>query len=403
MYNFFVLRKGCQMIEFECDCERGFHSAPVDEYIIEEGALGALPRFLEKYERVYVVSAATTEKVAGERVKNEVARLGKLFSHLVLPESPLPSYDTLGNVLVHMHNPSASSDIFGFSPKPDLFLAVGSGTINDSCRLVSYRMGIPYGVVATAPSMDGYLSAGSPILFDGGKNTIKCTTPRFLIADTSIIKDAPFDMLLAGIGDMFGKYVGILDWELARDYSGEYFCERIAGEVIKATDSCLKSGALLRSRDEGVIKSVMEGFVITGLGMAYTGNSRPASGSEHIVAHAFELEDVSDGRKPNLHGLEVCEGTRIIAEMYKLLYSETEDGHLRSLIEGYLPSFEAVERFARDMEMPVPVTDYDRIVGAIMKAVTMRDRYTVLFYLRDRGELERYARESARAFIERLK
>ena len=55
------------------------------------------------------------------------------------------------------------------------------------------------------------------------------------------------------------------------------------------------------------------------------------------------------------------------------------------------------------MEMPVPVTDYDRIVGAIMKAVTMRDRYTVLFYLRDRGELERYARESARAFIERLK
>ena len=40
----------------------------------------------------------------------------------------------------------------------------------------------------------------------------------------------------------------------------------------------------------------MNGFMVTGLGMAYTGNSRPASGAEHIVGHVWELEDVAENK-----------------------------------------------------------------------------------------------------------
>lgn len=43
-------------------------------------------------------------------------------------------------------------------------------------------------------------------------------------------------MMLAGIGDMFGKYVAMLDWELARDYTGESFCDKIGADVIEATN-----------------------------------------------------------------------------------------------------------------------------------------------------------------------
>ena len=63
--------------------------------------------------------------------------------------------------------------------------------------------------------MDGYASAGTPFLFNGSKATVQCTTPKYIIGDLDILKDAPFEMMLAGIGDMFGKYIGILDWELA--------------------------------------------------------------------------------------------------------------------------------------------------------------------------------------------
>ena len=142
---------------------------------------------------------------------------------------------------------------------------------------------------------------------------------------------------------------------------------------------------------QAAVKNIMEGFLVTGLGMAYVGNSRPASGAEHIVAHAWELFDIERGNHPHLHGLEVCEGTRLIAIMYKMLLEETDDKHLKELIEKYIPYFDAVEEFCVKMQVPPTVTDRETILAGIKRALIMRDRYTILFYLRDNGMLDDYA------------
>ena len=390
------------MIERKCSCAMGVHRAPLEECIIESGAIRRLPELLKDYKSVYMVCDENTYRVLGEQAEAILKDAGKFSHRHILPGAVLPDARNIGDVLIHLHDPKADADIFRYSPQPDFILAVGSGVINDICRVVSYRLGLPYGIAGTAPSMDGYASAGSPTLFDGTKATIKCTTPKYILADLDIMKEAPYPMLLSGIGDMFGKYTGILDWELARDYNGDSYCAEIAGEVIAATDKCLKNGYELRSREAGCIKNIMEGFLVTGLGMAFTGNSRPASGSEHIIAHVWELESVERGEKPNLHGIEVCEATRIVAEMYRLLYTETDNRHLKSLIEQYLPYFDEIEQFCRTMQMPNVTTDYDTIIRAIKRALGLRDRYTILFYLRDKGQLERYAAYAAEKFLERV-
>lgn len=387
------------MIEKKCSCEKGVHKAPLEKYIIERGAVKKLPQILKDYKRIYMVCDENTYRVLGAEAEKLLLENGKeLYKH-ILTGNVLPDERCIGDVLIHLYNPKADSDIFKYSPRPDFILAVGSGVINDICRLVSYRMGIPYGIAGTAPSMDGYASAGSPLLFDGTKVTVKCTTPKYIIADTLVMSEAPFDMLLSGIGDMFGKYIGILDWELARDYNGEYYCKEIADDVISATNLCLENGYKLKERSPESVKNIMEGFMVTGLGMAFTGNSRPASGSEHIVAHAWELESVERGERPNLHGLEVCEGTRLVAEMYRLLYRETEDMHLKNLIEPYLPYFDAVDKFCAEMQVPEVTSDYDTVMRGIKRALTLRDRYTILFYLRDKGLLERYADYAAKTML----
>lgn len=390
------------MISFHCDCERKSHRAPVEGYLIEENAIAKVPEMLKEFHSIYMVCDETTYKVAGEQVEKLLTESGQFSHKLVLPKDPLPDNRSIGDILIHLQDPAADNDIFAYSPQPDLILAVGTGTINDSCRVVSYRLGIPYAVVGTAPSMDGYASAGSPTLFDGSKATIKCTTPRYIIADTELMRHAPFDMLLAGIGDMFGKYTGILDWELARDYKGEYYCRKIADDVIEATNLCLENGYTLKERSADCIANIMNGFMVTGLGMAYTGNSRPASGAEHIVSHVWELQDVADHKVPNLHGLEVCEATRIIADMYRMLYKETDDEHLKELIAKYIPYFDKIEEFCAAFRMPTPVKDAERIEKSILKALPMRDRYTILYYLGDRGMLERYAKTVAEEFVKRI-
>lgn len=391
------------MIERKCSCKMGTHRAPLEQCLIASGAIHKLPELLKDYHRIYMVCDENTYRVLGQKAEQILTASGQLSHKHILTGTVLPNAHNIGDVLIHLHDPKADSNIFAYSPQPDFILAVGSGVVNDICRVVSYRLGLPYGIAGTAPSMDGYASAGSPILFDGTKATIKCTTPKFIIADLEVMKNAPFNMLLAGIGDMFGKYIAILDWELARDYHGDYYCEEIANEVLAATNSCLEKGYRLAGREPDCIQSIMEGFLVTGLGMAFTGNSRPASGAEHIVAHAWELESVERGEMPQLHGLEVCEGTRVVAHMYRLLYKETTDQRLKALIEKYLPYFDAVEAFCAKMQVPSVTTDYETVLRAVRRALVLRDRYTVLFYLRDHGLLERYADYAATTFLESLK
>ncbi len=391
------------MIEFTCNCERKKHAAPLEGCEISCGAVGKIPEILHDYHKIFLVADENTYRAAGKQVEDVLKENGMHFRTLVLHGDPvLPNAETFGTILLNLNDPAAKSDIFSYSPLPDFILAVGSGTINDSCRLVSYRLGLPYGICGTAPSMDGYVSAGSPALHDGTKSTIQGTTPKYFIADLDVMKDAPYDMLLAGIGDMFGKYTGLLDWELARDCTGEYFCVKIASDVRDAADKCLESGYDLPSRSPDCIRRIVEGFLVTGLGMAYTGNSRPASGSEHIIAHAWELYDVENGSKPHLHGLEVCEATRLVAILYRMLYDETDDCALKALIEPYLAAFDRIEEFCVRMNVPPTVTERSRILDGLHRALTLRDRYTVLFYLRDKGLFDAYAERAADALLAKL-
>ena len=74
-----------------------------------------------------------------------------------------------------------------------------------------------------------------------------------------------------------------------------------------------------------------------------------------------------------------------------MLLEETDDKHLKELIEKYIPYFDAVEEFCVKMQVPPTVTDRETILAGIKRALIMRDRYTILFYLRDNGMLDDYA------------
>ena len=69
---------------------------------------------------------------------------------------------------------------------------------------------------------------------------------------------------------------------------------------------------------------------------------------------------------------------------------ETDDAHLKELILRYIPYFDAIEDFCIKMKVPPTVTDREAILQSVKRALGMRDRYTILFYLRDLGKLDDY-------------
>jgi hypothetical protein len=85
-----------------------------------------------------------------------------------------------------------------------------------------------------------------------------------------------------------------------------------------------------------------------------------------------------------------------------MLLEETEDEHLKELITKYIPYFDAVEEFCVKMKMPPTVTDRETILAGIRRALGLRDRYTLLFYLRDHGKFEEYAERATDKLLELL-
>lgn len=375
----------------ECTCTQKRHTAPIKTIEVSEDAILKVADILGEYKKIYVVCDKNGYKVAGEKVVELLKNAG-IFSHMCMINAPgLPTSDNIGKVLVEAGIDDEVYDINKFSTNPDYILAVGSGSVNDICRIVSYRLGIEYGVVGTAPSMDGYISSVAPLIIGNKKIVYTCTSARHIIIDLNICTNAPYDMLLAGVGDMIGKYIAILDWELSTHQTGEYYCEKVANMVFDATAKCIDSSVSLKDRKTDTIKDTIDGLLLSGLCMAYTGSSRPASGTEHMVGQTWEVMDIEKGKVPHLHGIEVGEATFSAILMYKKLYEETEEVWLKEMIEKYLPVFDDVLNLQKNIKIPFTVTDRDEFVEGVIRGRTFRERYTLLQYLYDNNKLEEYA------------
>ena len=74
---------------------------------------------------------------------------------------------------------------------------------------------------------------------------------------------------------------------------GDAYCPQIAQLVRASVRKVATNAPGLLRRDEAAIAAVAEGLILSGVAMAFAGNSRPASGLEHYFSHVWE-----DARAP---------------------------------------------------------------------------------------------------------
>ncbi len=282
----------------------------------------------------------------------------------------------------------------------DYILAVGSGTLNDICKYASSKTGIPYGILATAPSMDGYVSSVSA-LYDGGKKvTLPTTIPTDVLIDVDILKNAPLDMIVAGAGDMIGKYTSLLDWKLGELLCGETRDAAISHRMEQAASLCMSRARDLTARDENAVSTLIEGLILSGVEMQNAGNSRPASGCEHHVSHYLEMAAEKRGTHFAPHGVQVALGTLIGISLYRYALERYPEAlaALASDIEA-LPTVEALQTLYRDIGLPASFSaigvDKELLCETVANAYTVRERFTVMSFLCERGELGTAARQLA--------
>jgi glycerol-1-phosphate dehydrogenase [NAD(P)+] len=157
--------------------------------------------------------------------------------------------------------------------------------------------------------MDGYASTGAAMITGGMKVTYSAGLPLAIIADVDVLKDAPFEMIKSGYGDIIGKYSSLNDWKLSNLVNGEYFCQYIYDVTYQMIEKTIALADGLVKRDENSIKVLMEALTVVGIMMSFALTSRPASGSEHHLSHFFEIVGIVKDQEYFPHGIDVAYST----------------------------------------------------------------------------------------------
>ncbi len=309
------------------DCACGVrHDCAIKEVVIEDGAVNKTASLAAPYKSIVIIADNNTYPLCGDKIAADLA--DKLENKLIIYRD---------DVLVPDERAIDEANAV-ITDKTDLIIGIGSGVIQDLCKYVSHVHGIDYFIVATAPSMDGYASVGAAMIIGNMKVTYNAHVPTALICDTKIMKDAPMDMIQAGYGDILGKYSCLNDWKLSHIVNGEYYCEYVANLTYEMLDNVKDLGPALLARDAKAIGMLTEALIGVGIAMAYVGNSRPASGSEHHMAHYFEIVGLAKGEPYFAHGIDVVYSTvytqRLREKLLTLSAPRAQSSHTRDVWES---------------------------------------------------------------------
>ena len=297
----------------ECSCGR-CHVVPTRRALVGAAVLDRLPGLLAELRLdgpALLTADPNTWEVAGRRVGQLLRSSGTSVQDLILASQTAHGLEATAEIAAEVE--ARMRGAFAFA------VAVGSGTINDLTRLPASNLGIPYVVVATAPSMNGYTSAIAAILEGGIKRTLPCAPPVAVVADTDILAAAPREMTAAGFGDLLSKATSSADWKMASLVRGEYYCDRPVEVVEEAERRCRANAAAIGRGDPGAIEGLIVALLQSGISMAMAGSSAPASGGEHLISHYWDMTASARGRRPRLHGEQVAVASLICASLYEAL------------------------------------------------------------------------------------
>ena len=179
-------------------------------------------------------------------------------------------------------------------------VAIGGGIAIDVGKYAGFLTRLPVIAVPTAISNDGFCSPGASLRMEGRRISCPSMIPFGVVIDTTVISNSPQRFTYSGIGDLVSKFSAVADWKLAYHETGEPINDFSVMISLQSVENLVNHPD--KSLDDlPFLQLVCGALVMSGVAMEVAGSSRPASGSEHLISHAYEQLVAT----PSLHGLQV--------------------------------------------------------------------------------------------------
>jgi len=306
---------------------------------------------------VLIVVDKTTKKISGDRIAKILSGSGYEVNMITL-SSPIIKRD----IPIAWPSTKEVTAVIKAAKKhnSDFLIGVGGGSVIDVTKLAAYDLSKSFVSVPTSAAHDGMASPRASLKNKKGSISKTANSPVAVLADTAIISKAPYRMLASGCADVISNISAVKDWELAHRLKDEEFSTFAASLSETSSKLLLDQGEDIRTGLEEAVWQAVKCMITSGVAMSVAGNTRPASGAEHMFSHM--LDRISPGKA--LHG-EQC-GVGAIMMMY--LHGE---------------DWEEIQDFLRTIGAPTNAKELGipkkNIVEALLHAQEIRpERYTIL-------------------------
>ncbi len=229
-----------------------------------------------------IVTGPTTKKIAGDRLYDQLTD-NKYNTHLV--ETKICDQTTVDKV-----------ENLAKEVGANFLVGVGGGSKIEITKIAATNLHMPFLCVPTAAPHDGI---GSPraVLYRKGKehtrSSIMVAMPYAIIADTAILKTAPYRTIASGTADIISNATAVMDWELAKRLTNAEFSTAAATLSKMTSEVGLTYAGFIKKYSEEAVWVAVRPILVSGVCMSIANSSAPASGAEHKFAHA--LESINSG------------------------------------------------------------------------------------------------------------
>ncbi len=320
--------------------------------------IGEMCRRFGLRKKGYIITGKVTYEIAGKKVKKILKNSGY---DIEVIKTGVADKENLDFVIENCKD-------------GNFIVGVGGGSKIDLAKKASYELEIPFISVPTIASHDGIASPRASIRENGTTISMEAQEPMGVVADTGIIVQSPYRYLASGAADVIGNITAIRDWELAHKLRNEKFSSTAYGLSKFSAEAIIENVDSIKPNIEEGTWLVVKSLVVSGMAMSIANSSRPASGSEHLFAHA--LEKIAP--KKALHGEMVGVGTIMMMYLHGGEWKE-----IRDVLKKIGAPTTARELGVED----------DDIINALTIAHKMRKRYTILG---DKGLTKKAAKNLAR-------